>query len=60
MRMMNKILCKGLYSLIVCMMLFSADCFSAGAVNIVTYSVSDSAFTSSKELEMQYKSISNE
>lgn len=60
MRMMNKILSIGLYPLMTCLMLCLADCFSARAVNIVTYSVSDSAFTSSKELEMQYKSISNE
>lgn len=58
--MMNKILSTGLYPLMTCLMLCLADCFSVRAVNIVTYSVSDSAFTSSKELEIQYKSISNE
>ncbi len=35
-------------------------CLSTHAVNIVTYTVSDSIYASSEQLEMEYKSISNE
>ena len=35
-------------------------CFSTGAINIVTYTVSDSLDISHENLEMRYKSISNE
>lgn len=51
-----KMKCRILFIIVI---LLSA-CFKADAVNIVTYNVSDSIKVSSRQLEMEYKTISNE